>query len=855
MDAKPKIAWISVLSLVAAGGALAASPAHEGDPKMRDRKPAFVGRSVRTTVAPGMSMAGSGPSLGFAANGVRLLSWLTLGDFGVPSNGNANVVWHYISPSGTPYALVGLSTGVGVVRLTDPSDPEIVTVVPGPTSLWRDVRVYGQYAYAGSEASGAAIQAIDLTQIDSNVVTLANTFATSGETRTHTVWIDEASGFLYRAGGGSNGLRIYDLNANPTNPPQVATWSNFYVHEVLARTYTSGPWAGKQIAFCCSGSNGGFASTGLRVLDVTNKANIVQLDDVFWPNPGYSHQIDLSSDLQYAFINDELDEGSTVATTRTIVVDVSDLANLSIAGFFTNGNSAIGHNNYTVGNKLYCANYRSGLRVFDVTNPVAAVEIASYDTWETDDNPEYNGLWMANPFLPSGIILGSDIEKGLFVWWEGAPSVDVALVQAPPALIPPAGTTLDATVTESAPGMLVAGTVQLNYDAGAGVVVVPLTDLGLGNYQLDFPALPCGSNVSWYLSAESTNGITWTTPEGGASAPYVSTVGFGSVVMLQNDMELPAGWAAGDTGDNATSGLWTRGNPLGTAAQPEDDHTPVGTSCWFTGQGTSPGNIGEQDVDNGTTTLKTAVHDLSGMSAPILGYWRWYVNDGNNAVDDSFRVEVSNGGAWATVELIGPGHPEASGGWFYHEFRVADFVTPNATVQVRFKASDLGQGSIVEAAIDDFVVRDIDCGGIVAYCTAGTSGNGCVASLGGNGAPSATATSGFTLDVSGAEGQKQGLIFYGISGATANSWGPGSSSFLCVKSPTQRTPVQGSGGTSGGCDGAFSIDWNAFVSSHPGSLGTPFSAGATVWSQCWYRDPPSVNTTSLSNGVRFDVGP
>jgi choice-of-anchor B domain-containing protein len=842
--------WCVPLALAASAAAF-----HEDDPKLIHKRPAQLGPSVFTTVAPGRRMASGGPQYGFQSNQVTLLAWLNLAAFNVPSGGNANVVWHYISPSGTPYALVGLSTGTGVVRLTNPNSPEIVTVIPGPNSLWRDIRVYGQYAYAGTENNTGAIQVINLTNVDTNSVTLAGTFANSGELRTHTVWIDTVSGFLYRAGGGSNGLRIYDLNVSATNPPLVATWANFYVHEVLARTYTSGPYAGKQIAFCCSGSNGGYGNTGLRVLDVTNKASIVQLDDVFWANPGYSHQVDLSSDLQYAFINDELDEGSTVPTTRTIVVNVSNLSNLSVAGEFTNNNTAIGHNNYTVGNKLYCANYRSGLRVFDVTNPVAGVEIASFDTWEGDDLAEFNGLWMANPYLPSGIVLGSDIEKGLFVWWVGAPLVDVSLVAPAPALIPPAGTSLGATVIESAPGTLVAGTAMLNYDAGAGVVQVPLVDQGNGNFQVDFPALPCGSAVSWYLSAQSTNGLTWTEPASGASGPFESVVGLGTTTFTQLDMEAAGGWTAGDVGDNATTGIWTRGNPLGTAAQPEDDHTPVGTFCWFTGQGTNPGNVGEADVDNGTTTLKTAVYDVSSLSDPIVGYWRWYSNNQNAAVDDTFVVQISNGGGWVTVETVGPTGPESSGGWYYHEFHVSQFVTPNATVQVRFRASDLGAGSIVEAAIDDFVIRNVDCSPIASYCTAGTSANGCTAQMSGTGTPSASASSGFTISTSNVEGAKQGLIFYGVSGAAASSWGVGSSSFLCVKAPTQRTPVQNSGGTAGLCDGTLALDWNAFVSSNPGTVGTPFAAGDTVWAQTWYRDPPSPNTTSLSDGLRFTVGP
>lgn len=141
-----------------------------------------------------------------------------------------------------------------------------------------------------------------------------------------------------------------------------------------------------------------------------------------------------------------------------------------------------------------------------------------------------------------------------------------------------------------------------------------------------------------------------------------------------------------------------------------------------------------------------------------------------------------------------------------------------------------------------------------SYCTSGTTTSGCNATIQGFGTPSATAPAGFNLVVSSVEGAKQGILFYGISGQTALQWGTGSS-FLCVKSPTQRMGTQNSGGTAGQCDGALSIDWNAFISSNPGSLGTPFSAGQVVQAQGWFRDPPAPKTTSLSDGLEFTVLP
>ncbi|MBM3991030.1 MAG: hypothetical protein FJ298_08480 [Planctomycetes bacterium] len=147
-----------------------------------------------------------------------------------------------------------------------------------------------------------------------------------------------------------------------------------------------------------------------------------------------------------------------------------------------------------------------------------------------------------------------------------------------------------------------------------------------------------------------------------------------------------------------------------------------------------------------------------------------------------------------------------------------------------------------------------DCPPPVAFCTAGTTTNGCTATLEASGVPSASSTSGFTLTARGVEGAKQGLIFYSITGRTVLAWGS-SSSFLCVKAPTQRTPAQLSGGTLGQCNGSLSLDWSSYVASASSPLGAPFSAGGVVQAQAWFRDPPSPKTTMLSSALEFTLCP
>ena len=267
----------STLALLALIAVPSLALAHDGDDKRIDPKLVWHGPAYRR------DRDGSDPGAKFGSIGITLMSWIPLDQF-APDIHNANSGWGYTAPSGREYAIIGLSIGTGFVEVTNPGNAQIVSLQPGPVSLWRDIRVYSHYAYAVSEG-GSGIQIFDLDQIDNGSVTLVNTVTTGGALPTHTVCIDTASGFLYRAGGSGNGLRIYSL-ADPVNPALVGTWSNKYVHEVSVFTYTSGPYAGKQIAFCCDGYNGGWTSTGLDVLDVTNKSSIQVLGHTTWPNAG-----------------------------------------------------------------------------------------------------------------------------------------------------------------------------------------------------------------------------------------------------------------------------------------------------------------------------------------------------------------------------------------------------------------------------------------------------------------------------------------------------------------------------------------------------------------------------------------
>ena len=288
----------------------------------------------------------------------------------------------------------------------------------------------------------------------------------------------------------------------------------------------------------------------------------------------------------------------------------------------------------------------------------------------------------------------------------------VSLPAGAPTVLTP-GVSTDISV-EIDPGdeSYVPGSGLLYYRYGGGAYISSALVHQSGYlYVGTLPPAECGDAPEFYFAAEgSTSGVVHS-PAGAPGAVYTADVGELTTVFA-DDFQSDQGWTVGDTGDDASTGVWNRMDPEGSDAQPENDHSSSpGTVCWVT-DGLYGGSLGARDVDGGKTTLQSPVFDLSGVTDATISYYRWYSNDTGGAPNaDVFEVDISdNGGAsWANVETVGPSGAGTSGGWVYHEFSVSDFASLTANVKLRFVAADEGDGSLVEAALDDFVVSAFEC--------------------------------------------------------------------------------------------------------------------------------------------------
>lgn len=213
-------------------------------------------------------------------------------------------------------------------------------------------------------------------------------------------------------------------------------------------------------------------------------------------------------------------------------------------------------------------------------------------------------------------------------------------------------------------------------------------------------------------------------------------------------------------------------------------------------------------------------------------------------INFTYRVEMFAGAAsLGTANFLYGGSFPAPG----HFWSVG---SPFDRIQITWPSATAGVG------IDNLALVLAAASTPTVYCTSGTSSAGCVPTIAASGQPSVSGAGATTLSIGGVEGQRTGLVFYGVNNAgfAPTAWGAGTS-FLCVKAPLQRTPGQSSGGSAGACDGALNLDWNAFQAAASAPLGAPWSVGAKVYAQAWIHDPPAPKGSTLSNAIELTCAP
>ncbi len=660
---------------------------------------------------------------------------------------NCSDIWGY-AKNNREYALVGVKTGLSIVDVTVPTNPVEIDFIPGANSSWRDIKTNGDFAYVTNESDGGLL-IVDLTPLPdtiqqySNYKPVINGFPAMGDS--HNLYIDEF-GFIYVVGATENsgGAIIFDTNVDPWMPPIVGYGPATYTHDVYVRNNKM---------YSSEFGTGQFA-----IYDVSDKTNVIYLGSANSPATA-THNAWISDDAQSIFVTDETGNAPVSA------FDISDYNNITLVDEFrpqaTLGLGVIPHNGHVLNDFVVTSFYTDGVVVIDGSRPHNMIQVGQYDSWQGGDGG-FSGCWGAYPFLPSGNIIISDINSGLYVlgnnyqracWLEGkitdasnSNPIQGAVIEMLNTIV----TDQSDISGDYATGNATAGAYDIRISKAGFVPQVITVSLANGQVTtLDVALMPAVSFVFSGIVQDYVTGAplpnaevrfrstiydltTRTDATGQFTIPtfyedfyavyagkwgYLTTerlnqnitnTGVSYVLEIdkgiQDEFVLDLGWVV--SGDS-TDADWEIGNPgptkfQGNPSNPGDDiQTDIGDQCYVTGK--LGGGVIADDVDAGATILTSPVFDVSAMTVPSISFYLWFYNAGTGTPDDHMVVRLSNGST--TVEL--DSLTSSQNAWTLYDIQIGQYLTPSSTMQFEVEIADIGNEHIVEGGLDLFKAYDL----------------------------------------------------------------------------------------------------------------------------------------------------
>lgn len=344
----------------------------------------------------------------FAQLNMQFRSQLTYG----ATNELANI-GGYVDSTGREYALVGCQTGLSIVDVTNPAAPFQKVLIPGTNSFWREVKVWGKYAYVTTEGGTLGLQIINLGKLPGTITTADYKYwKGSGAilnqiSRLHSLHIDNGYAYLNGVNGGGlfGGACLIVSLADPWNPVYTGntqlsfTGTQRYMHDCYIRNDTL--W-GAHIY-------GGFFS----IINVSNKSNPSLIGTGTVTTPGaFTHNAWLNtSGTRTLFTTDEVSNSFMTSYDVSNPSNITELDRVQL----NPGSLSIVHNTHIKDNYAIVSWYKEGVAIVDVARPDNMIITGHYDTYSQGSGNGFNGCWGVYPFLPSGNIVASDINNGLFV--------------------------------------------------------------------------------------------------------------------------------------------------------------------------------------------------------------------------------------------------------------------------------------------------------------------------------------------------------------------------------------------------------------------------------------------------------
>jgi choice-of-anchor B domain-containing protein len=311
--------------------------------------------------------------------------------------------------NGREYAVIGSSRpGTYVIEVTNPTAPVLRDYIPGignaNKSIWHEYQTYGKYLYIVCDDGGPnSFQIADMSYLPDSVHLVHND--SSIFKRSHTVFIDDDKMYCGSVSyvNGYASMAVFSL-ANPAAPQLLRNLNEDYtvigtVHDMFVRNDTVYASCGAQ---------------GLYIFKLNSNNTFTLLGNLPNPNGYYNHSSFLNDDGTVLINCDEVPDGIPVR-----LVDVTDVTNPSTYTTFSSNPGATPHNPYIKNGKAVIAYYQDGVQIYNIDNPLNPVRVGYFDTHPQNvsgyENPAYKGAWGAYVDLPSGVLLVSDMQLGLFV--------------------------------------------------------------------------------------------------------------------------------------------------------------------------------------------------------------------------------------------------------------------------------------------------------------------------------------------------------------------------------------------------------------------------------------------------------
>lgn len=375
----------------------------------------------------------------FPCSGLDLVSHTPYNNFAETPN-SGNDIWGHIDlNTGKEYALIGVQNGVTVFDISDPEYPVEVGHAPGVPAGWRDIKTYQYYseadkrwyayAYSSTDGNAGGIAIINLSGLPESISLVDTDLSNNNVHNIYISNVDYSTGVAINGGVpqlhvmGSNlsggAFRTYSL-ANPEQltPVYVPTdkTRDDYTHDGASTTITDD----RVTSQCVNGTDRcdvfvDFNEQQMLLWDQTVPDDPKALSSTTYGGASYVHSGWWTEDNKFIYLHDELDEQRLGLNSTIYIFNVSDLTSPVRVGTWTGPTRAIDHNGFVRGNRYYMSNYQRGVTVLDISSPATPEEVGYFDTYPIGNAAQFNGVWGVYPFLPSGLILASDIGSGLYV--------------------------------------------------------------------------------------------------------------------------------------------------------------------------------------------------------------------------------------------------------------------------------------------------------------------------------------------------------------------------------------------------------------------------------------------------------